>query len=880
MVGANWRILAAPELRSIVRTEMRPLRISRIVMHRFLAVGLGAVLLGASPLHAQQRDTTVVIGPHYEAGSFHRWMFGNGYRPLWTSPVRAPILDLQTFGGGLTPTTACPGSSFCPGRQTLQIRFEGADGREYAFRGIDKVQDILGDEFTGTVVQDIAQDQTSSAQPMGPAIAAPLMEAAGILHTDPQLVVLPNDASLGEHRDVFGGAVGFVEARAVVETGRTPFAGAAEIIDGEALFAKLRESNRHRVDTRAFLTARLFDMFIGDWDRHRGQWTWARFGNASTTRWIPIPEDRDQAFVRYDGFALSIARWSSPQLVNFNEKQPSVIGVNWNGREVDRHFLPDLGRAVWDSIATYLQGVWTDEVIEAAVQAIPPELFATSGQDIATTLKARRDWLVEFADRYYQVITKKPDVHASDDPEHVTITRHVDGSTTIALARADGTVFYDRRFVTDETDEIRVYLYGGADRVVVEGEGAATIQIRIIAGDGNDAIDNQSGAGGIRVYDAEGASTVTGPQIDMDRKPYTPPPRLPGNSPPHRDWGRLWQFLGWGSYSPDLGLFIGGGANRTSYGFRHFPFANKIRMRGGWAFKHKRGNLDIQTVWYQPNARRSYQLQTKVSGVEITRFGGLGNDRERPGSNKLYAVNQVQLRIAPEVVLPLSSSSQLVAGVDITYSNTRDTPGTLLTDSLSGIYGDDQFGKVGASARLMYDSRNVSANPTKGLYFEIGGNVRPKIWDVDSTAYGAVHGTASTYLTAFNVPLRPTLAVRAGGHVVFGTFPFMDAAFIGDTRTVRLGRENRYGGDAAAWGNAELRLRLGRLFIVLPEDIGVFGLVDVGRVWLDGEVSKTWHSAYGGGLWIAPLSEASTISVAVAQSEERLALYIQAGFAF
>ena len=240
-------------------------------MYRFLAVGIGAVFMGGSSLHAQQRDTTVVIGSHYEAGGFHRWLFGNDYRHLWTTPIRAPILDLQAFGGGLTPTTACPGSSFCPGLQTLQIRFEGADGREYAFRGIDKVQDILGDEFTGTVVQDIAQDQTSSAQPAGPAIAAPLMEAAGILHTSPQLVVLPNSPELGEHRDVFGGAVGFVAARAVVAPGRPPFAGADEIIDSDDLFATLRGSNRDRVDPRAFLTARLFDMFIGDWDRHRGQ---------------------------------------------------------------------------------------------------------------------------------------------------------------------------------------------------------------------------------------------------------------------------------------------------------------------------------------------------------------------------------------------------------------------------------------------------------------------------------------------------------------------------------------------------------------------------------------------------------------------------------
>ena len=38
---------------------------------------------------------------------------------------------------------------------------------------------------------------------------------------------------------------------------------------------------------------------------------------------------------------------------------------------------------------------------------------------------------------------------------------------------------------------------------------------------------------------------------------------------------------------------------------------------------------------------------------------------------------------------------------------------------------------------------------------------------------------------------------------------------------------------------------------------GLLALYDIGRVWMPGETSKTWHSAYGGGLILAPFNKMS-----------------------
>jgi len=185
---------------------------------------------------------------------------------------------------------------------------------------------------------------------------------------------------------------------------------------------------------------------------------------------------------------------------------------------------------------------------------------------------------------------------------------------------------------------------------------------------------------------------------------------------------------------------------------------------------------------------------------------------------------------------------------------------------------------VGAQGGFEFDSRDHRAAATRGVLLVAGGSVYPNVWDAVST-YGEVHGAASTYLTA-NIPLQPTLALRAGGQKNWGTYPFFDAAHVGGANTVRGLFEHRYIGDASAWGNAELRLRISRYYIILPGDWGLFGAADGGRVWFNGESSSKWHHGFGGGLWFAPLTRNNALTAAIVESEGRTGVYIKAGFMF
>src|ERR1044071_4314715 len=372
-----------------------PLPPCSVVSLAALCLALSAARAAAQASTARD-SVTITPGAQYRAGGLHRFFFGTRYRALWTTPIRVPVLDLGRYAGGLKPTRKGGGM------QTRSLRFLGADGREYAFRSVAKDPTrVLPEDLQNTFAASVLQDQMSSGHPAGPLVVAPLLEAAGVLHPTPALYVMPDDPALGEFRQEFAGMLGMIEERPKeMGDAESTFAGASDIVSSDELYKQLDDKPDVRVDYRAFLLARLTDVFLGDWDRHRDQWRWALVGKGESRRWVPIPRDRDQAFSRFDGFILDQARRTSPQLLEFGPRYGSVVGATWNGRDLDRRLLTGLERPVWDSVAAALKARLTDQAIAAAAARLPAEFRPLDGPRLEAALRARRDHLGEFAGRY------------------------------------------------------------------------------------------------------------------------------------------------------------------------------------------------------------------------------------------------------------------------------------------------------------------------------------------------------------------------------------------------------------------------------------------------------------------------------------------------
>lgn len=864
-------------------TVLPQIRIAQTVRHARGRAGVArriavAMLVAASPARAAAQagaeraepGATIAVapGPQYRAGWLHRLFFGSHYRDLWITPVEAPVLDLDRFAGGLQATRKGGG------QQTKSLRFDGADGKEYQFRSLDKDPvGALSPALRSTAAADIVRDQTSAGHPVGALLVPPLLEAADIPHAPPHVFILPQaHPRLGEFAAEYGGLLGTIEERPDDEQG-SEFEGAREVISTSKLLKELEDSPNDQVDAARFLTARLVDILIGDWDRHQDQWRWVRTDDTRPYRWLPIPRDRDQAFARYDGLLLSVARASAPQLVKFGTGYAGMLGQTWNGRDLDRRLLVSLDRDDWDSVATALRSRITDSVIEASAARLPASYLPLDSTRLADALKARRDAIPEAARDFYRHLAGEVEVHGTDRDEVVTVHRRDGRFTEISLAVMEegqaGEPYFTRRFDHDETKEVRLRLHGGDDRVRVTGDGGGGVRIRILPGKGTDAVVDSSRGGRVKLYtDETGDSVLPGRDVGVDRSRYAPADTAV------RDWGDRWLSVTWLAAGPDIGIFGGTGVSFTRYGFRRDPYAERYRLRGGWSTGANTGRADFTAHWIPENSRIGVKLLARASGIDVLRFHGFGNEVPAEGDDEFFRVGQVDLTLAPSLSLPVGPA-ELVAGPRLRYSDTDFEEDRFLTPAQ---YGAGKFGTFGFGSELRLDAMNYLMS-SRGVAFTIGGSWYPAALDVEES-FGEGHMEVAGFVSAPDAPLEPTLALHLGGKRVWGRFPFQEAAYIGDASTVRLGRQNRYAGESSLYAQSELRLFLTRFYFLAPADFGVLGLADVGRVFLDGEESDRWHAAGGGGVWASFLDRAYMLRLSVAASRERTAVYFGIGRGF
>lgn len=831
----------------------------------------GRVAPGGASCPAQPAGDEQVVevtpGRRYDASGLHRLVFGADYRQVWTTPVRVPVLDLRRYDGGLAPLEKGGG------KQSLSLKLESRDGREYRFRSIDKdPTKLLPRALRGTIAGSVLQDQTSSSLPAASLVVGPLLDRVGVKNAPTRLMVMGDDDSLGGFRQEFAGMLGTLEEVPRGGARATPgFEDVAQVLSSEELFERQLKHPQEHVDTAAFLRARLVDLLVGDWDRHAGQWRWGR--SRESGLWLPIPRDRDQAFSRFEGLALGVARVWAPRLVVYGPRYPALEGLVWNSRDLDRRLLPPLSWADWQREITAVQVRLDDEAVAQAVCRLPAEHYRLLGAQLLAALVERRRRLPAAAREFYELLSDQVDVFATQAEDVTLVERRRDGSVRVRIS-APGAPrpWFERVFDPRETREVRLYLEGGDDRLTSSGGGPDRVKVRVIGGPGDDVLDDSAG-GRLRLYDSSGDNALReGPGTRVDTRGWVPPIDDPDSRP--LDWGGDTTLLPWASYYQDVGALVGAGMQFRSYGFRQYPYAHSHTLRLGYATRAGSWRAE-----YLGDFRRRGALEPRgeltaiASGFEVLRFYGFGNEHPAPGPDERYQVAQRQYLLAPSIVRPLAGGN-LTVGPLLRYAQTDLRPEQYITTLQP--YGVGRFGQLGVRAGFRLDRRDRPDAARKGVLLTSAASVYPALWSVERT-FGELRGSLASYLP---LPLDASLALRAGGQQLFGRYPFHEAAFIGSWDTVRGLPQNRYAGERSLFANAELRLPLTGLDLFYSGRLGVFALADVGRVYLEGEPSRRWHSSFGGGGWLAFENGRCTFSVAVARSEGDFGFYLYGGLLF
>lgn len=846
----------------------------------------------------EKKYIRIVPGKQYEAGWFYELFFGKHWRDVWTVPVNVEILDLDKFAGGLTPLKKGGGM------QTKSLRLTGKDGNIWKFRSMDKnPEKILPEILRETVVAEVFQDQISSAHPTAALAAAPVLSAVGILQAKPYLVYMPDDPKLGEFREDFGGKLGMIEIHPDVDEDEDrEFEGADKVTGTFKLFDRLAKKRNEKVDANEYLKARLIDIFLGDWDRHTDQWKWAKYDTGGISVWKPIPRDRDQVFAKWDGIFPSVAAYLVPQFVNFGYDYPDIEDITWSGRFIDRRFLTEITKSGWDSVTANLCTLLTDKVIENAVRSLPKEHFEIAGNKLISKLKHRRNGLAEYSDKYYEMINTVVDIFGSDKDDVARVTRLCDSLTEVELFSAgknpdDKYVFYHKIFDNRITGDIRIHLLDGDDKASVTGEVDSGPVIRIDGGNGSDYLADSSKVNGyllgflpvpcseqsVEFYDSGHKTTIvqgSGTYLINDKTP-DPANDFEKYEPKLRDRSCDWLPDPVLKFNSNDGLRLGAGPQIFKYNYRMDPFDYRMSLTADYATRPHSINLNFNGEFNSIIRGTTVTLDISRNELLFSNYYGFGNETsydEKLEDDEFYRIDEDKLDVSAAVNFNYYGKFSQNIGIRF-ISMKPEMHNDGLFNTFKSDYGLGRFNLLELFGKFKIDTRDSKFFPENGFKVNASISLFPELLENKET-FGKAEADAA-YFTTLHSFTDLTFAFKSGGGKVFGSYPFFEAEFVGGSDDLRGYSRRRFAGDAAVYGQFELRAYLLPVNIIVPGKLGLHGLAETGRVFDDiFDRSDIWHQSYGGGVWISFVDNAVSASFTIAKSSENTFYYFNTGMGF
>ena len=836
-------------------------------MKAYIFLFLTATLFWANISVAQDailKDSTVIMaaGLQYKASGWKKLWWGKHYRNEWMAPVKFPVIDLDATAGGLTAI------KMGGGHETQSLRMIGANGREYVLRSIDKsLNELVPEDFRGSFINDLVNDQISTAHPFGYGVIAKLSEAANIYHTNPLVVFVPANNRLNEFENNFANKLYLFEERPSGQGwGHLILTGDADaIINTEKLIQKLKEDNDNTVDQSAFLKVRLFDMWINDWDRHEDQWVWLANKQGNKTLYTAFARDRDQSFSKTDGINLYFLSrpWTLQSLQNLDSKVKNVIGTALAARFMDKQFLTELNKDDWKKIILELQSSLTDDVIKNAVNSLPDTIVKLSGKWLIDKLISRRNDMMRYGMKYYTILNKQVDIVGSDKSEYFSINNKSADEIEITIQKLnkeqikEDTIFH-KIFKKSETNKL--YLYGLAEDDVfyTTGTPKSKIKLVIVAGKGNDqfTVDSAAVTGKkILVYD-EAKNKV---EVAPIYKTYFTNDTLFNNYNRRHFQYNWYSPLIIPSYNPDDGFSMGAGFIYKKQSWAKVPFEWQQSFGASLSFGTGATGFFYSGKFQQVFGKWNLELPLTYKGPQyVFNFYGYGNDTKLLTDDRAYNRVRIEQFIVNPKIARTFGLQEFKVGPILETIKAQKKEGKYVSENNEElneiVFKNNTF--MGGNLQYSIGKKDNIKFPTKGYSFQTDFTYKK------NTTKGSKDFVNTSVSFHFYLPLgKIILAHRTGFATNMGDYEFYHANTLGGISNLRGYYRTRFTGQTAFYQNTELRWAFANLKgYVLRGKLGVYGFFDDGRVWTKNDKSSELHKGYGGGIFFIPYS-AATINI-------------------
>lgn len=801
---------------------------------------------------------------------FYKFLWGNRYRKYFGKSVTAPVAQLDTLYGGLKVIKEGGG------HQSYSIRLEDENGKEYSMRSLRKNAlkflkfKIPGvayteEDYDDTFTEEVLTDFFTTAHPYMQLVINPLAKSVNVNHSSPSLFYIPRQERLGELNEQFGDELYFIEERPSDE--QEDFRGYKRTIDqaGEIdqfesttdMFEKIKSDESFSVDQRDFIRARIFDMLIGDWDRHQDQWRWVEYETKDGDKtFLPVPRDRDNAFPKFDGAAMKLIKLMVPNARRWQTYGPKIKNIKWlnvGGNQVDRALLTRFESDVWIEEARFIQENLSREAIDDAFLKLPVEVQDETSAEIKSNLQKRLLDLPKYAKEYSRYLNRIVALHGSEKDDKIEVTRLSDGKTRVVLKRliskGPNTIMFDRTFNRKETKEIWIYGLGDDDIFEVSGKGNHRIMIRLIGGYGEDIfkIENTKT---LKVYD------WVHEKITFEDE--TPKHQL---TDVYRTNTYHWRFFEENStiikpnigFRTDDGFYLGATDTFINNGFNGNKFKQQHSIGANYYFRFKAAEIFYSGVYANIFPKWNFETNAYFTNNRFTNnFFGIGNETqnlEDEFGRNFYRSRMQKIRFDAGIAYHTLRFKALYESFKVRELVNR----FFIADNIEPMAFLSQ-NYVGLETSMLYDLADAKDFPSKSIIFGLTTGFKANT-DINENKFGYLK-----FKAGFSHKLIPsgnlTLSTLGEINTNFGNnYFFYHAPSLGGNNGLRGFRDERFSGKTYFYQTSDLRLRLKRIVTaVAPVTLGLYGGFDYGRVWSPNEDSKVWHTSQGIGFWASGIN--------------------------
>ena len=842
---------------------------------------------------AKTTTTSIYSKKQTDKNWFYNFLFGKHYRKYYSLPIEVQTVTIDTLFGGLQPKRAGGG------HQTKSLRTIDKNGQEYVMRAMKKSasnflqavafkDQFIANEFKNTVAENFLFDFYTTSHPYTPFAVGNLAEKIGVSHTNPKLYYIPKHKALNDFNADFGDELYMIEERpSDSQKDLKNFGKPNTIISTTDLLKNLQKDEKYTIDENSYIKARLFDMLIGDWDRHQDQWRWGEYEKKKKIIYKPIPRDRDQAFTKYDGALLSLLM-KMPALRHMQTFKENIKNVKWLNREpfsLDLAFLKTATKKEWITQAKYIQENLSDDAIDTAFDNLPKEVQDETIDSIKHKLKTRREQLQKYASEYYAVLQKTVLIVGTDKKDKFIINHKAKNQLEVEvyrLKKEGEELLYTKEFSATKTKNIWIYGLDDEDVFEVKGNGKSTTRIRLIGGQNKDSYTVENGKN-LKIYDFK--SKVNSYALDKKTNAVLTDDYETNLYNYEKPKYNAFSGLPSGGYNPDDGVKLGFTASYTINKFNQNPYTQKHLLGANYFFATSGYEFIYNAHLPKLIEKWDLDLETRITSPNFTiNYFGSGNETINNDELEGMDYNRVRiqmLKVAPSIKKVGAAGSEIhitTAFENIKVEATENRFISLPSTINQAIFQNRQF--AGATVKYSFENYDVASLPTMGMGFSIAGSWKMDLHD-SKRNFPSLEGKLN-----FNHKIDPAgkvvlATIMKAKTLLNNNFEFYQGATLGGDYDLRGYSNERFLGNQSFYQSSDLRWNLGKIKrSLLPMSYGILGGFDYGRVWLQGENSNKWHQSVGGGIWLNGLNVITARLTYFKSVDEEARITFGLGFGF